>query len=337
MDQSAKITIWGLATGVFTSAALTSVAYALRIGTRAGRLALILSLLGFFYALIQLVRLLTGKDGGKLFAGWSHVRMLALSAGIALVIGFVAFEVFPAPDGNGARTSTTLKSDNTDLTFNFASPPPPSARPSPSKTPPETPPARPQAAPPPDSRRAAAQGASVLPGTCQPQRPALAAAIAELTPTVGRARIRICRDGVDCSAGPIKLGSNVQFEIESDVPGRAVVVDLDSKGMETRLVPDTQFNGLREALVGPTQALRIPDPDADVKTQALEVGRGCILVMVTPEGGSAAQYVVGEVAATKGFGNVPATHLGELARGARKADPTMGGWAFGFVSYRVIP
>ena len=175
-----------------------------------------------------------------------------------------------------------------------------------------------------------------LPAYCQNIRPMLRQAIAEFGPGVGRARIRICRRGGGCEPGQIKLGDDVQFEIDSDVIGRAVVIDLDEAGNETRLIPDLRFATHRDARVGPGVTLRIPEGEGG-STRASEAERGCMLVFVAPENGAAARAIVSEVAPSRGFENVAADAVVAEARSAGALDAQMTGWAFGWTAYEVTP
>lgn len=176
-------------------------------------------------------------------------------------------------------------------------------------------------------------GAGVaLPPTCRPKGVALKSALRELGPAAGRADIRVCVNGGSCRPGPVQLGDTVTFVVESKVSGRVIVIDVDENGNEERLVPREG----RQAYVAPGRPLALTPEEIGYVTGAIEAEKGCLLVMVAPEGGKAAAYVVDEVARTKGFGEAPASRMRDFAGEARRKDAGLGGWAFGWRTYEVV-
>jgi len=167
-----------------------------------------------------------------------------------------------------------------------------------------------------------------IPAACGPAL--LGPLLANIDSSGSNVSVRICREGTTCDAGPFRLGDPVTFIVESAGAGRALLLDIDSAGKATQLVPN-DFGSGRAAKVGPGITLRMPEPSHAFQVKARPpTGKGCAVAFVLPDGADSGGLLFRTFTPPKGLGVVA---RGDVATLAASASRPM----VGFAAYEIVP
>jgi hypothetical protein len=132
----------------------------------------------------------------------------------------------------------------------------------------------------------------------------------ELGPATGRVRITIP------GGTRVAVGRHYNFEIESDLAGRLIVVDIDAAGQQTPLIPNDYMRTARTVDLGRVaqgQRLTVPPRDSSWGFPAFmstgPIGKGHLLALVVPDHFPIEATVAAaeSMEGTKGFKPAPPT------------------------------
>lgn len=151
----------------------------------------------------------------------------------------------------------------------------------------------------------------------------------------------------------VRLGTDVVFEVTSDIAGRLIVLDIDAAGEVLLLFPNRFVTDARVGEVAASTRIAIPSAGYGFNAfRASEpLGEGRLLALVVPEGFDIERFAAGADLRSKGFKPVegPSSYLMRLVRQietaiAPPAEPRSGtatpppkpspeGWAWGTATY----
>jgi hypothetical protein len=175
---------------------------------------------------------------------------------------------------------------------------------------------------------------------------ALAAAMKQLESTLTTAKGRV---RVDISSGrQVKLGGLFSFNINSEVAGRLVLLDVNASGEVVQIFPNRHVVSGDAKFVDKGKSVSIPDPTNPTYRgltgfRAVEpLGRGRLFAIVAPRDVAIADIIEEPQRLTKGFApeGAPASYLMNLfdqliaAASARGANAQQ--WAVGEMGYEIV-
>jgi hypothetical protein len=184
-------------------------------------------------------------------------------------------------------------------------------------------------------------------GPAQTQLKLSRAAIGQIEQELGPVQHRV---RVTLTDGPrLSLGKIYAIEVETDVAGQLILVDVDAAGAVTQIFPSDKTPESALWKVKAKQKLRIPPADGTWRLAGFQagepVGRGRIVALVVPETFPIAATVASHVQLSKGLAPVeaPSSYLMNLvhqvAQNARRGDAGAGslqGWALGQLEYEIV-
>jgi secreted trypsin-like serine protease len=158
----------------------------------------------------------------------------------------------------------------------------------------------------------------------------------------GRVRITVS------SGKQVKLGGLFTFNVNSDVSGRLVLLDVNAVGEVVQIFPNVHVTSGDAKFIDKGKAVSIPDATNPAYRgltgfRAVEpLGRGRLIAVVTPKDASIADIVEEPQRVTKGFApeGAPVSYLMNLfqqliaAASARGADARQ--WALGETTYEIV-
>jgi len=197
---------------------------------------------------------------------------------------------------------------------------------------------------------ASARASDAAAGHGQLATAALAQLAGELAPAEGRISVSIP------GGARVKLKHQYMFDIQSDVAGRLVVVDIDAAGHVTQIVPNAYMASasLRDmARIGRSGHLTVPAADGSWGFPAFSAeppaGKGRLLVLVVPDHFQLQTTVASseQMQTTKGFRpSPPSSYLMNLVAQVVQAlaetrtgngGDTLPGWGFAVLDYEIVP
>jgi secreted trypsin-like serine protease len=149
------------------------------------------------------------------------------------------------------------------------------------------------------------------------------------------------------SGNRVAVGSEVVLTVQSDVPGRLIVIDMNAAGEVLQILPNKYTAADSVARVAAGTNLTVPGPGYGFTAfQAVEpLGKGQLIALVVPETFPIASLIGDKVHMAKGFEPVqaPTSYLMNLvqqvvvaAGGRSSGDAQMKGWGLGAADYEIV-
>ena len=175
------------------------------------------------------------------------------------------------------------------------------------------------------------------------------AAILQLSEELAVAQHRV---KLNLPQGPkVRLGNEYAVEIETEVAGRLILIDIDAAGKVTQIFPNEFTTSGNFAVVSANQKLRVPPVEGGWGFRAFRaeepLGSGTLIALVVPENFPFATTVTSaqHLSKTKGFAAVQEQTyfmnvLDQVVQTAAKTktQPSgrqLPGWALGFLKYDI--
>ena len=163
----------------------------------------------------------------------------------------------------------------------------------------------------------------------------------QLATSKGRVRISVAR------GNRLKLGGLASFQVESDVSGRLIVLDVNAGGEVVQIFPNRHVVNGQANLIEKSKKILIPDPTNAAYRglsgfRAVEPpGRGRLVAIVAPREIPVSEFVEAPERITKGFvaEGAPVSYVLNLFDQLAAGYAIVGGhehWAIGEASYEIV-
>lgn len=176
------------------------------------------------------------------------------------------------------------------------------------------------------------------------------AAVGQLSETLGPAQHRV---RLNLTGGPrLKLNNKYSIEVETDIAGRLVLVDVDAAGVVTQIFPNEYTPDSKTWSVKAKQKLLIPPADRSWPRldgfQATEpIGRGRLIALIVPETFPITATIASATQLSKGLKPVeaPTNYVMNLVdqvtqnvnrAGTGQGASALAGWGLGVLEYEIV-
>ena len=182
-----------------------------------------------------------------------------------------------------------------------------------------------------------------------PQARVVRAALGQLTEELRVAQHRV---RLNLPTGPrARLGEQFSLDVQTDIGGRLIVVDVNADGVATQIFPNQFTRGDRIGAIAAGARLMVPPPVGSWGFLAFRaeppLGKGRLIAMVVPESYPYTITVASPKSLTKGIGVVPPAPffmnlVQEVVQTVAKTRTLPGGdqlkdWGLGILEYEIVP